>query len=236
MGIPRNQKVYGVDVQLVPPSGCARKPVPDREPRAAEDVLAGLPWRRVAWRKGTKGRLAARFARLRIRVAAKPEVCAGDGAVRANNRRLPGEEVWLVGGWRSSGERRCCLSNLPRRASTRALAAAIKARRVCEQAHQQLKGELGLGHFEGRSWTRLHRHALTTCIACACLQHLRLAGQNRTGWGELHSHVPGPPPTPSVPAVRRAVVGRLFAPFAPPMRCPCCKHQLQPSFEPKGPR
>jgi len=55
---------------------------------------------------------------------------------------------------------------------------------MCEQAHQQLKGELGLGHFEGRSWTGLHRHALMTCIAYAYLQHLRLAGQNRTGPGE----------------------------------------------------
>ena len=45
-------------------------------------------------------------------------------------------------------------------------------------------GELGLGHFEGRSWTGLHRHALMTCIAYAYLQHLRLAGQNRTGPGE----------------------------------------------------
>jgi SRSO17 transposase len=45
---------------------------------------------------------------------------------------------------------------------------------VCEQAHQRLKQELGLGHFEGRSWTGLHRHALMACIAFAYLQHLRL--------------------------------------------------------------
>src|SRR4029450_10234647 len=47
------------------------------------------------------------------------------------------------------------------------LAATIKARWVCEQAHQQLKEELGLDHFEGRSWTGLHRHALMTMIARA---------------------------------------------------------------------
>ena len=52
---------------------------------------------------------------------------------------------------------------------------------MCEQAHQQLKQELGLGHFEGRSWTGLHRHALMSCIAFAYLQHLRLAGQRPTG-------------------------------------------------------
>jgi SRSO17 transposase len=176
VGILPNQKVYGADVRLVPPGGRKRRPVPDQEPRDTEAVLAGLPWRRVTWRHGTKGPLAARFAATRIRV--------GDGAVWANNRHLPGDEVWLVGEWRSSGERKYYLSNLPPRTSLRTLAAAIKARWVCEQAHQQLKQELGLGHFEGRSWTGLHRHALMTCIAFAWLQHLRLAGQRSAGSGK----------------------------------------------------
>ncbi|MDQ2803122.1 MAG: IS701 family transposase, partial [Pseudomonadota bacterium] len=123
VGIPKNQKVYETDVQLVPPPGGARKPVPDKEPCAAEDVLAALPWRRVTWRGGTKGKLAARFAAVRIRVA--------DGAVWGNNRHLPGREAWLAGEWRTSGERKYYLSNLPRRRSVRALAAAIKARWVC---------------------------------------------------------------------------------------------------------
>ena len=191
VGIPRNQTVYSLDVQLVPPVGRARKPVPSEAPRPAEDVLAELPWRRVSWRLGSKGALAARFAAIRVRVA--------DGPVWANNRHLPGAEAWLVGEvspgscrakldgmadggeWRSSGERKFYLSNLSPRASRRMLAAAIKARWVCEQAHQQLKGELGLGHFEGRSWTGLHRHALMSCIAFAYLQSLRLAGQRRRG-------------------------------------------------------
>jgi len=46
----------------------------------------------------------------------------------------------------------------------KALAATLKARWVCEQAHQQLKEELGLDHFEGRSWAGLHRHALMSLI------------------------------------------------------------------------
>jgi SRSO17 transposase len=176
VGIPRHQKVYAVDVRLVPPGGRKRRPVPDQEPREAEAVLADLPWRRVTWRHGTKGPLAARFAATRIRV--------GDGPTWANNRHLPGAEVWLVGEWRASGERKYYLSNLPPRTALRALAAAIKARWVCEQGHQQLKQELGLGHFEGRSWTGLHRHALMTCIAVAYLQHLRLAGQRSAGPGK----------------------------------------------------
>lgn len=176
VGIARNQKVYRPDVTLVAPTGRARRLRPDQEPREAEAVLAALPWRRVVWRQGTKGRLAARFAVARVRV--------GDGAVWANNRHLPGQEVWLVGEWRSSGERKHYLSNLPPRTSRRALIGAIKARWACEQAHQQLKEELGLDHFEGRSWTGLHRHALMTCIACTYLQHLRLAGQPRQERGE----------------------------------------------------
>ena len=89
-----------------------------------------------------------------------------------------------MGEWRASGERKYYLSNLPPRTSLWRLAATVKARWSCEQAHQQLKQELGLGDFEGRSWTGLHRHALMTCIAFAWLQHLRLAGQRRTGPGE----------------------------------------------------
>lgn len=171
VGIPRNQKVYGRTVRLASPKGRKRRPVPSEEPREAEAVLAGLPWRRLSWRRGTKGALAARFAATRVRV--------GDGATFANNRHLPGAEVWLIGEWRRSGERKYYLSNLPPETSLRALAAAIKARWVCEQAHQQLKQELGLGHFEGRSWTGLHRHALMTCIAFAYLQHRRLARHRR---------------------------------------------------------
>ena len=63
---------------------------------------------------------------------------------------------------------------MPADADLATLAATIKARWVCEQAHQQMKEELGLDHFEGRSWTGLHRHALMTMIAFAFLQHRRL--------------------------------------------------------------
>jgi DDE family transposase len=59
------------------------------------------------------------------------------------------------------------------------LAATIKARWICEQAHQQLKEKLGLDHFEGRSWQGLHRHALMTMIAYAFLQHRHLTQVGR---------------------------------------------------------
>jgi SRSO17 transposase len=95
------------------------------------------------------------------------------------NQHLPGEEVWLVGEHRSTGERKYYLSNLPADTSIKSLAGAIKARWICEQAHQQLKEELGLDHFEGRSWIGLHRHALMTMIAYTFLQSRRLTAAGR---------------------------------------------------------
>ncbi len=175
VGVPRTLKVFTTGVGLRRPQAPTGRPrqhaVPSETAQGAADVLAGCLWRRVAWRQGTKGALAARFAAIRIRVA--------DGPRTPRHGHLPGEEVWLIGEWRSSGERKYYLSNLPVRTSLRRLAAAIKARWVCEQAHQQLKQELGLDDFEGRSWTGLHRHALMTCIAFAYLQHLRLKAAGR---------------------------------------------------------
>ena len=170
VGVPRTLKAFTTAVDLRFPRAKRGKPrqhaVPSETAQQAADLLAGSLWRRVVWRQATKGALAARFAARRVRVA--------DGPLSPRHGHLPGAEVWLIGEWRRNGERKYYLSNFPPRTALRRLAAAIKARWVCEQAHQQLKQELGLDHFEGRSWTGLHRHALMTCIACAYLQHLRL--------------------------------------------------------------
>lgn len=101
---------------------------------------------------------------------------------QSGQQHLPGEEVWLVGEHRSTGERKYYLSNLLADTPLKKLAGAIKARWVCEQAHQQLKEELGLDHFEGRSWQGLHRHAIMTMIAFSFLQARRLktAGRKKT--------------------------------------------------------
>jgi SRSO17 transposase len=138
-------------------------------------MLADAQWRTISWRIGTKGRLSARFAAARIRVADGPPQRIWDGGAQ----HMPGEEAWVVGEHRSSGERKYYLSNFPADTDLKKLAAAIKARWICEQAHQQMKEELGLDHFEGRSWTGLHRHALMTMIAYAFLQHRRLAQAKR---------------------------------------------------------
>src|SRR4051794_14586278 len=176
VGILPAQKVYPVDVTLAFPerkgTGRPRKhPVPSAASVGAAELIEARPgaFRAVSWRTGTKGPLEAEFAALRVRVA--------DGPAARHGRHLPGEEAWLVGEHRATGERKYYLANLPADAPLETLAALIKGRWVCEQMHQQLKDELGLDHFEGRSWRGLHHHALLCLLAFAFLQHLRLGGK-----------------------------------------------------------
>ena len=142
VGIPRHQKVYSANVALIFPVAGRGRPrqrhIPDNKSVAAEGMLAGAAWRTVTWRRGTKERLSARFAVVRVRVA--------DGQrIRAmGHQHMPGDEAWLIGERRASGERKYYLSNLPADTPIKALASTIKARWICEHAHQQLKEELGL--------------------------------------------------------------------------------------------
>ena len=179
VGIPRHLKVYPVGVQLIWPIATRGRPrkrhIPDILSIAAEDMLANAKWQNVSWRTGTKGKLKARFAAVRVRIADGPPQRIRD----KGQQHLPGDEAWLIGEHRMSGEKKYYLANLPAAMDMRTLAATIKARWVCEQAHQQLKEELGLDHFEGRSWPGLHRHALMTMIAYAFLQNRRLAKARR---------------------------------------------------------
>jgi SRSO17 transposase len=207
VGIPRTQKVYPAGVTTAMPAptpGVGRPrvhPRPSVPSAPAEDVLAAAPWRRLTWRTGTKGPLSARFAAARIVVA--------DGTPN-DGQHLPGEPAWVVGERRDAGETKYYLSNLPEGATLRQLAAAIKARWACEQAHQQLKEELGLDHFEGRTWTGLHHHALLSLVSFAFLQHLRLAeagarGENRPAPGRPAARAVAsgdPPRTPRAPRRR----------------------------------
>jgi SRSO17 transposase len=179
VGILPTQKVYPADVTLTfparKPTGRPRKhPVPSAASVGAAELIEAGPeaFRIVSWRTGTKGPLKAAFAACRVRVA--------DGPVAAGGQHLPGDEAWLIGEHRTTGERKYYLSNLPPEASLETLAALIKARWVCEQMHQQMKDELGLDHFEGRSWRGLHHHALLCQLAFAFLQHLRLGGKKRS--------------------------------------------------------
>jgi SRSO17 transposase len=112
---------------------------------------------------------------------------------------------------RASGERKYYLSNQSEDAPLESLASLIKGRWVCEQMHQQMKGELGLDHFEGRSWQGLHHHALMTMIAFAFLQHLRLGGKNHDQLGAAALSLPaaGAPATRGHAARLRTALSAL---------------------------
>ena len=184
VGIPRHLKVYPVGVRLIWPVAKRGRPrrrhIPDILSMPAEDMLADAKWQTVSWRTGTKGKLKARFAAVRVRTAdGPPQRIRNKG-----QQHLPGDEAWLIGENRASGEKKYYLANLPAATDLRTLAATIKARWICEQAHQQLKEELGLDHFEGRSWQGLHRHALMTMLAFAFLQHRRL---KKARWGKKNT-------------------------------------------------
>jgi SRSO17 transposase len=192
VGILSTQKVYPADVALTDPArkptGRPRKhPVPSAPSVPAAELLEAWPelFRAISWRAGTKGPLRAEFAALRVRVA--------DGPVAARAQHLPGAEAWLVGEHRATGQRKYYLANLPADAKLETLAALIKARWVCEQVHQQLKDELGLDHFEGRSWRGLHHHALLCQLAFAFLQHLRLGGKKRRRSARAGAAAPAEP-------------------------------------------
>ena len=106
VGIPRHQKVYPADVALVFPVAGRGRPrqrhIPDSKSIAAEAMLTGASWRSISWRRGTKGRLSARFAAMRVRVADGPPQRIRD----MGSQHMPGAEAWLIGERRSNGERK----------------------------------------------------------------------------------------------------------------------------------
>ena len=109
----------------------------------------------VSWRQGTKQKLRSRFAALRVRPAH-----------RDYWRSEPRDQEWLLIEWpeRESEPTKYWLSTLPARTTLRELVKRAKHRWIIERDYQELKQELGLGHYEGRGWRGFHHHA-TLCIA-----------------------------------------------------------------------
>ena len=117
--------------------------------------LPARAWRSLTWRAGTQGELASRFAAVRVRPAH-----------RDTQRSEPWPQEWLLIEW-PNGEAeptRYWFSNLPRRTPLQRLVRVAKARWWIERDYQELKQELGLGHYEGRNWRGFHHHA-SLCIA-----------------------------------------------------------------------
>jgi len=130
----------------------------EHQPVSAKQLALDLPkkaWRRVTWREGTNTKLASRFAAVRVRPAH-----------RDYERSTPRPEEWCLIEWPSDEPKptKYFLYTLPPTISRRALVHATKLRWRIERDYQDLKQELGLGHYEGRGWRGFHHHA-TLCIA-----------------------------------------------------------------------
>lgn len=119
------------------------------------ESLAASAWENVSWRQGTKQRLRSRFAALRVRVAHRDYW----------RSELPAEE-WLLIEWppEESEPTKYWLATLSAEAKLAALVKLAKHRWIIERDYEELKQELGLGHYEGRGWRGFHHHG-TLCIA-----------------------------------------------------------------------
>jgi SRSO17 transposase len=126
----------------------------DHQPISVADVARALParnWRTVTWRQGVSGTLSSRFARIRVRAA---------------HRDRLRDEQWLIIEWAHGAEEPAhyWLSNLPENTRWQEMINTVMGRWQIERDYQELKQELGLGHFEGRNWRGFHHHA-SLCIA-----------------------------------------------------------------------
>ena len=129
------------------------------KPLSAKDLalcLSTTDLRKVSWREGTRGMMRSRFAAVRVRVAH-----------RDYWRKEPHPEQWLLIEW-PAGEKeptKYWLSNLNASIILRKLVAIAKLRWRIERDYEELKQELGLGHFEGRNWRGFHHHATLSIAA-----------------------------------------------------------------------
>ncbi len=203
------------------PAGAAARPEgtggrPRQRPRLAEgtprpvslkDLAARTTLHKVTWREGTKGKLSGHFAWLRV----------WPGGGWATGDCAFAKPIWLLIDRQADGQLKYALSNLP--ADTPRLRAVRlwKSRWPVEQGYQQMKEELGLAHFEGRSWRGFHHHACLVMLAFGFLlleqlrEKERPAAQGKKG---------GKAPQITLPAIRRALQ-RLLSPRARP-DCPYC--------------
>ena len=167
-------------------------------PISIKALALGLPakaWRTIKWREGTAEWLSSRFARVRVRIAHRDYKLTESRA-----------EEWLLIEWPEGEDEptKYWLSTLPKDISFHRLVDIAKLRWRIERDYQELKQEVGLGHFEGRGWRGFHHHA-TLCIAA---------------YGFLISERETIPPADLVPprCSRNLPYPTVTDPAAPPLR------------------
>lgn len=167
VGIPNNHLIWPPGTNPRPPKwhsgprgGRPRTVWRDgnKQPIRIAELVKGIPrerYKTVSWREGARGKLSSKFLAYRVRPAEKHE-----------RGRQPGDVQWLLCEWQSSDtEPRFYLSTLPASLSLKELVRITKQRWRVERDYQDLKGEVGLDHFEGRTWRGFHRHATLCAVA-----------------------------------------------------------------------
>ncbi|MDB5307455.1 MAG: transposase [Gemmataceae bacterium] len=190
-------------------------------PVAVGELAGRIRRRKVTWREGTKGKLAGRFAWLRVWPGQgwSTGACAGAGP------------IWLLIEEQADGQLKYAFSNLPADASCGRAVRLWKSRWPVEQGYQQLKEELGLDHFEGRSWRGFHHHVAMTLLAYGflLLERHRLTEERNRKKATRPRRVKGggAEPALTLPGVRRALQ-LLLRPWAKPDCAHCRGQQLRP--------
>lgn len=174
LGIARDTTVFRGELASVPPRRRRQRGRPERLRQlpagAAEMSVAALiaalpaaPWRRVTWRNGDQPPGVGEFVALRVT------------PVVDWRRRRELRPCWLLAERTRPGAtpHRYWFSNLPARTSVVRLARLAHQRWAIEQQYSDLKTELGLDHFEGRTYPGWHHHVVLTAVAYAFLQNER---------------------------------------------------------------
>lgn len=171
-------------------------------PQEVRRVTAALPdaaWRRYAIKEGAKGELAADFVFLRV--------------TRARRGGRPGPAAWLVIRRSLTPDahgkllHKYFLTNAPADCPRNELARLSGARWPIEVAFEEAKGELGMDHYEVRTWRGWHHHMTQTCLAHHFLLRMRLRGGKpgpdaRPGEGAAHRRAAGAGATNARPGAR----------------------------------
>jgi SRSO17 transposase len=165
VGVPNNHLVWppGSNPRVPPRTGKRGRPVTqcrDRQivPIQIAAVVEGIPrtqYKTVAWRPGSRGRMSSKFLVYRVRPAEKH-----------TKAKPPAPEQWLICHWPETEKGpKFYFSTLPASASLKQLIRLARLRWRVERDYQELKGELGLDHFEGRTWRGFHHHAALCAVA-----------------------------------------------------------------------
>ena len=158
------------------------------QPISVKQLAMSLPstaFREITWREGTDRKLRSRFAAARVRPAH-----------RDYEKAEPHAEEWLLIEW-PRGEKeptKYWVSTLPPAIELKALVKMAKHRWIIERDYQELKQELGLGHFEGRNWRGFHHHATLCMAAYGFLVAERNLFSPSVRAGHLGFVTPGPTP------------------------------------------